>query len=994
MGNARHGGWKPWLGGGALAVLALLAFLLWNTQAPSSGKDAAPSTGAASARTVARASRVTTPPRPSGTARIAGHVLGTHGPAAGVRVSASRVEPGVTLSERPCPSPTGQDDARAPVLKSDACTFDSERMQGEAVEARDGEALVFAEAATDAEGRFVLEGLPDGNVTLWALGDTGAVSQGGVPVGSTDVELTLEQQGIPFQGTVMDTDRKTPIPEARVTLVSRWHTRFFDATTDAEGRFIVGPLPQGDYAALVTAEGRSSWFHPKLGSREAMTTVVLARSRSLAGQVVAADGAPVPGIQVLLEGDTATASTQRTTTDATGRFRFTAPAVPHQLTAEADGAFATLEVTPPLEHLELRLQPGVFVEGTVRDDAGQPIPNARVETYREDGGPLAAEADTVTDAAGRYQLGPTRPGPHTFRVLAPHSLDVEVHAQRLQQGMTPLDFTLKRAKSVEGRVVDTSGAPLEGILLELSGNLGDRDDINASGAQRSDATGHFVLDVKRAGTGQLSVEEPSFQSHSIEVRVPSRDVVVVLDRGASVSGTVTDARGLPLRGAIVTLWKDAEESDEAPAPDEAPRNNVTDEQGRFHLQGIAPGAYLLGAVVRGDLMDTPVSQPIAFQGHEHLDVSLRLEAGRERSGIAVDGAGQPLAGVELSADLPESASSEWRDVYADGPSGLRTGPDGRFTLRGLVAPRYALWAYLPGYTFRPKRSQGGEALAEQGGLWVDSNAEPLRLVLERDGRVRGRVVEPGGQAVTSFQVKSADLHNFAQPAEWPDGAFEFPFDATGPALLSVVAPGFMPLERALNLTEGVDLDLGVLTLDPGWALRLAIHDAETGEALSDLESFRATITQPADTDIARMTARPRNVSLRDGVYTLSQLPPPPFTLELRSRSTRPFQQEVTARTDTLTVALDRAATVRIMAQDRNGKPLLALIYLKDVGPIPSIRYQEVTTKGTLVVRGIEPGEYVLDARAADPDEGPRFTPRRIQIPPRGEVTFTVEAGPP
>ncbi|WP_223643079.1 carboxypeptidase-like regulatory domain-containing protein [Corallococcus sp. EGB] len=969
-------------------VVALLAFLLWNTEAPSSTKDT-PAPTASALKPVARATRVTTPPRPAGTARITGHVLGPSGPTAGVRVSASRVEPGVTLSERPCPSPTDQDDARAPLLKSGACSFDFERMQGESIEARDGEALVFAEATTDAEGRFVLEGLPEGHVTLWALGDTGAVSQGGVAVGSDNVELTLEQ-GVLFEGTVTDTDRKTPVPDARVTLVSRWHTRFFDAVTDAEGHFTVGPLPQGDYAAFVTAEGRSPWFQPELESLTALEPVVLARALSLSGQVLSADGAPVPGILVHLDGDTATASNQRTTTDGEGRFRFTAPAVLHQLNAESGGAFATLDVTPPLEHVELRLQPGVFVTGTVRDDAGQPIANARVETYREDGGPVTAEATTVTDAGGRFLLGPTRPGPHTFRVLAPHYLDVEEPARKLQQGMAPLDFTLRRAQSVEGRVVDTSGAPVAGILLSLSGKLGDRDAIDAGGARRSDATGHFILDVKRAGTGELSVEDPSFQPRTLAVRVPSRDVVVVLDRGASVSGTVTDSRGLPLRGANVTLESEAQAAEED-VPYKEPRQALTDEQGRFHLQGIAPGTYLLGAVVRGDLMDASVSQPLTFQAREHPDVSLRLEAGRERSGIAVDGAGQPLADVVITADLPESASSGWRVDYDEGPPGLRTGPDGRFTLRGLVAPRYALWANLPGYSFRPRRSLGGEPDTENGALWVDSSEAPLQLVLERDGRIRGRVVDPGGQAVTSFKVTGLPDHQ--QPDVSPDGSFERPFSATGPVVLTVEAPGFMPLERAVTLTEGVDLDLGLLTLDPGWTLRLDLHDAETGEVLSQLESLRATLGKPTDSALVRGLALPRNVSVRDGVYTLTELPPPPFTLSLRSRNTRPFEQQVTARMDTLTVALDRAATVRLLARDTNGTPLPALISLKEVERPGMIRYQDAAPGGTLVLRGVEPGEYLLDARAADPDEGPRFTPRKVQIPSRGEVTFTVEAPP-
>ncbi|MBN8228697.1 carboxypeptidase regulatory-like domain-containing protein [Corallococcus macrosporus] len=992
MGNARRGGLKPWLGGGALAVVALLAFLLWNARPASSATDAPSPASASTVTPKPRVSQLTTPPRPVGTARITGRVLGTHGAAVGVRVSASRVEPGLTLSERPCPSPSGPQDAQAPLLKTGRCSFDSEHMLGEAVEARDGEAPVFAEAATDAEGRFVLDGLPEGSVTLWALGDTGAVSQGGVPVGSDDVELTLEQ-GVLFQGRVTATDR-TPIPDARVTLVSRWHTRFFDATTDAEGHFVAGPLPQGSYAAFVTADGGSSWFKPELDSPADLAAVVLARTLPIAGQVLSAEGTPAPGVQVLLEGSTATASTQRTTTDDAGCFRFTAPAVAHQLNAESGGAFATLDVTPPLEHVELRLQQGVFLEGTVRDDTGQPIPNARVQTYREDGGPLAAEADTATDSAGRYRMGPTRSGPHTFRILASHHLDLEVTAQKLLRGMAPLDFMLRRAKSVEGRVVDTSGAPLEGIHLELSGNLGAWDDLVSRDSQRSDATGRFVLDAQRGGKAQLLVEDPSFQSLSIDVSVPSKDVVVVLDRGASVSGTVTDPRGLPLRGATVTLLEDSEDTEDSSLYEE-PRQGMTDEQGRFQLQGIAPGKYLLGAVIRGDLIDASVSQPIAFQAREHQDVSLRLEAGRQRSGIAVDGTGQPLADVMITAALPDEDDSQWRGGSGeDGPAGLRTGPDGRFTLRGLVAPRYALWASLPGHSFRPERSQGGEPFTEQGGLWVDSGEAPLRLVLERDGRIRGRVVGSRGEAVTSFTVHGRGLLGQEQPGEWPDGVFDLPFKGSGPATLTVRASGFAPLIRDVTLTEGVDMDLGVLTLDPGWTLRLALQDAETGAVLSDVGFLYAKLMNPADSDIARAMVRPRRLAPEDDGYTLTQLPPPPFVLELKARGTRPFQHEVTSRLDTLTVPLDLAAKVRFTAQDKDGKPLPALIRLRYAEGLVSYPFQEYAPEGTVLSRGIEPGEYFLDARPIDPESKQHFPARRIQIPPRGEVAFTVEATPP
>ncbi|MFP2898023.1 hypothetical protein [Corallococcus sp. 4LFB] len=99
--------------------------------------------------------------------------------------------------------------------------------------------------------------------------------------------------------------------------------------------------------------------------------------------------------------------------------------------------------------------------------------------------------------------------------------------------------------------------------------------------------------------------------------------------------------------------------------------------------------------------------------------------------------------------------------------------------------------------------------------------------------------------------------------------------------------------------------------------------------------------------------------------------------------------------DTLAMPMDLAAKVRLTAQDADGKPLPALIRLRYAeGPV-GFPYTEFAPQGTLLARGIEPGEYLLDARPIDPESEERFTtPRRVQIPPRGEVAFSVKAAPP
>lgn len=893
-----------WLALGALAVAALLTFFLWDS--PSPEPTSAPTTASPSVTPVAHAALITTPPRPSGSGRITGLVRDTRGFPASARISASRTEPWRTLSELPCPG-VAPDQEGLPVALKD-CGFEYRRMRVELVSARLGEADVFAEVTTGADGRFVLEGLPEGSVTLWALGDEGVAMQAHVPVGGPDVVLDLEEGGF-IEGTVTEADGKTPIPEAQVTVIHREHTRFFDTHTDAQGDFSVGPLPRTTYSVFVASKGWSSRFIPEANHLRALKPVRLTRPSRLAGRVVAVDGSPAPGITVLLDGDTPLATEQVTTSDGTGHFSFDdVPAVPHQLSAASReaSAFATLNVTPPLDAVVLQLEPGVYVEGTVRGDSGQPVAGAKVLTYREDGGPASAEATTVTSMAGRYRLGPLRPGPHTFKVEAARHVDLELAAQRLQQGMGPLDFTLVRTASAEGIVVDEQGAPLAGIALQFRSGEEDWSQSLHEDTQLSDAEGHFVLDPPEPGPGFVSTEDPSFISVPLAVRVPATSLRLVLDRGASVSGSVTDAQGLPVRGATLNLG-DARGGDKR---EELRRSATTDASGRFLLQGIRPGRYVLEATVFRDWTDERVSRPIEITVREHVDVSLRLEEGRTLSGMAVDTAGLPLAEVRILATTPDVDDPPWR--HREEPPGVsagaRSGPDGRFTLRHLAASRYTLTTDMPGYTFRPERSQGGTS-EEEDELWVDAHAQQVRLVFAKDGHLKGRVVDPTGKPVTAFRISLSNRASAGAAVDAPDGFFDCPVKGSGTRTLTVQAEGFPALRRAVTTVEGVDLDLGTLTLENHWTLRLRLQDRETGEPLTEADkpfvAFWRTGARPG----VHGRADVRRPTFRNGLFEVEAVPPLPFTVEVSTKDHREVTRDVTSRDEVLTVPLERITAV-------------------------------------------------------------------------------------
>ncbi|RYZ41561.1 MAG: carboxypeptidase regulatory-like domain-containing protein, partial [Myxococcaceae bacterium] len=563
----------------------------------------------------------------------------------------------------------------------------------------------------------------------------------------------------------------TPIADARVTVIDREHTRFFDTVADARGTFHLGPLPLGRYSVFISAEGWAPRFIQDLDQEGPLEPVTLARASRLAGRVVAVDGSPAAGLRVLLDGDSELATEQLTTTDGAGRFSFDdVPELPHQLNVGTVqlGAYATLTVSPPAQDVVLQLQSGVYVDGTVSDDTGRPIAGAKVSTFREDGGPASAEATTVTSASGRYRLGPVRAGPHAFKIEVAHHLDLEVANQSLGWGPGPLDFTLFRAASAEGTVVDAEGQPIAGISVELH-SCGDRGrGCSPEDVTRTDADGHFILDAPKAGSGRIIAEGDPFIASALEVQVPATSLRLVMNRGASVSGHVTDAQGLPVRQASVRLVRE-EEGDDAEGAET--RHGVTDGSGTFLLQGLLPGRYVLEATVSREWMNERVSQRIELQERERLDVTLRLEEGRTLSGVAVDGSGQPLANVFISATAPEDDDA-WNQFdegigSVPGLAGIRSGPDGRFTLRHLTAPRYALDASLPDHAFRADRSQGGTFDKEEQRFWAEAQSQQVRLVLARHGHLRGRLVDPDGKAVTSFRV-IGDLNFRAMEPETHD----------------------------------------------------------------------------------------------------------------------------------------------------------------------------------------------------------------------------------
>ncbi|WP_164010970.1 MSCRAMM family protein [Pyxidicoccus trucidator] len=976
---------RHWLWGSV--VVGALVLVTWAL--PGGGWRGAPSSKTQAVRNAGtpHASRAaaTTSQRPSAGLRISGTVVDTEGvPVAGVRVSASSPEPGQTLSELPCPEGSQEpyEDPRDPSTHGRTlpeCVEPARALIMELVGAREGEASIHAETTTGADGAFVLEGLPEGPMALWALDARGAGMRSGIPAGSEGVELVLDK-GMTVRGTATGED--APIADVRVTVLDLRHPRFFDATSGPDGRFELGPLPEGGtYYGLVAKEG---WLPQLLPLHAIHLGMTLHRPSRLAGRVLA-DGVPVPGAEVRMapDGHIPSDGARGLTTDAAGRFTWTLPPGEYTLSAAHEGRYALARVTVGTASPEVALELGtaLHVEGTVSDELGRPVAGATVDAVHREASNTRLRA--VTNERGHYGVGPVEPGTWGFTAEAPGHVDLQRAEERtLGPNPRPVDLTLKRAASVTGRVTDTGGRPLPGIELAF-GRVYQREDVIEYSFSPektwTDAEGRFVLDAEEPGDYLLEAPDAPFLEASFPVRAPSRDVHLTLEPGASVEGTVVDAQGLLLEGFFVEL--------QDPKGEEVlhvRRGVRTDTKGHFLLRGVPPGRYVLLATREQPSATRRVWRVVELSAGARMQVELRMEPERTLSGLVVDEAGQPAAGAIVRARPPQRGGPVWkRDGFRSRhgpPPGLPTGEDGRFILHGLTEATYDVSAGKPGYTLAPERSTGGTA-GEGDMLRVGAETAEVRLVLTRDAHVVGRLVGPDGAPIPRFRVSGMPFND-------ERGAFALPIDSLPSDELLFEAEGVAArVLRWERHAGGGDVDVGVVRMRRGRDLRGRLVDAETGKPLAHANLDLAS--RASHPELGPLTVYSQGTG-EDGTFELSDLDLEAFTVTATAEGYRKQRLTVGPEQEEVTVRMDPGARVEVTVKDLEGRPRTARVEFQ--GDNDAV-LSGLADKGHFVQRGLKPGPYTVRLSAEDSLDRrfPVFHPQRVVVPPSGRLPITFQA---
>ena len=370
---------------------------------------------------------------------------------------------------------------------------------------------------------------------------------------------------------------------------------------------------------------------------------------------------------------------------------------------------------------------GRRIAGIVVGEDGTPIRGASV---RLGGARLRIPAEVRTDDAGRFDFGMRRLGAYSLAAEASgltaalEELDLRDPASR------PLPDALRVvmypcAAAIHGMIRDTAGGVIAGASIAQVG------ESPVSRGAESAADGTYELCVPIGGS-YLRLTADGYAARREYANVfgrTRRDFT--LAPGTSVSGRVVVAdTGTPVADAIVTVRS----ADSEPSFIEL--SAVSQDDGRFEVDGLAPGRY--GITAHADGLATPLPVDVIADIGATDETVVEVSRTFALAGKVIERqTGTPVGGVPVEL----SGAAERISMRAF------TAPDGAFVIDGLVPGDYTPW--VDGHSI-DEQHQTPIAVA-------DRDVRDVAIVVERLGSISGRVVR-GGKPVHGADVSTAGVH--------------------------------------------------------------------------------------------------------------------------------------------------------------------------------------------------------------------------------------------
>ena len=329
---------------------------------------------------------------------------------------------------------------------------------------------------------------------------------------------------------------------------------------------------------------------------------------------------------------------------------------------------------------DFALLPAFGVSGRVVDADGEPVAGAYVAAVASEWDSIAEKQRTDwrssrSAADGSFAVEDLRPDVAHALFVKKDGYGTVVYEFGHDEGHVALgDVELRAGALLRGEVVDESGEPIAGQLVELHGSNADRGRLGmprqagldmyvAEREARTDDLGRFAFADLAAGDYELKARYGGSSAPVRALAIPDGGEVsgvrIELGRGLSITGRVTDPEG---RGVVGVFWSVSGEG--------GPASGRTGADGVFEVTGLVPAAYDIQFFPIGESESTGESRRLASVDREAVvagtrDLVVALPWAGSVVGRVVDADGAPVRYATVRA-TDAAGSTYWGLSDADG----------------------------------------------------------------------------------------------------------------------------------------------------------------------------------------------------------------------------------------------------------------------------------------------------------------------------------------
>lgn len=441
---------------------------------------------------------------------------------------------------------------------------------------------------TDSAGVFDFDAVPPGSWTLIAEHpDHGAETLAGIVVQSDEMTdnveivipaaVTLKGQvrtttGIALEGARVQLRRKTlRISRADGEIVTR-EVAYRESQTDSKGNFAIERAGPGPHAVQVSLEGFATERVDIVLEREGENSVEieLSPAASIGGLVRSSQGLPIGNAEIALKDPRLESFNAKTKTKPDGSFVLSGLRANRNylLTAKAANFALAGPIEIPAGRMNnlIVMESGGAISGRITNLNTGGTESRIAVVLESTARAYQLQLLVRSDSQGLYRFGDLPSGTYNLRISSEEltsepRLGVKV---KIPEETRDVDFQIYPGKTITGIVAESeTGSRIRGAKVSVESRVGPEFLSKSKSTVYSDEGGTFrvtnlpygLYQLEATADGYLRYPGPEAQA---QVELLPGDmpepVTLLLSPGGTIRGTVADAGGSPVEGAVVQLY--------------------------------------------------------------------------------------------------------------------------------------------------------------------------------------------------------------------------------------------------------------------------------------------------------------------------------------------------------------------------------------------------------------------------------------------------------